>query len=453
MTTPKRGRPCQNPSKWLTEEATQVKWVWDYMEKIGIGWDRPFADINREIVLEQLDDLVKTKSGDTAFQTMKAAWRDACFKRTHHRLSLAIPLTTFNKLKRMAGKTAHNEAVEKLIERGFDFEEEERKHRRQALEKEKAQLQTTWPKNPPAIEVLKLQRENAALKKELDRKDEEIRCLVDASRLLRLEAAPPDISSSPPTIGTVPLPTPQQPDEAAEPAPLAVDTASVHQPTEPAQAPSSALNSAAENDAAPTIELPVEPQELAPVMPGRLSDEGIYARLKDLAPKAQWFWSMPVMEAMAKFFDKAPGIEPAIFIKEMLAQGFEGTRHQQGNSHTPLHVSAVVRPVSGEVASFPLEGDPLTLFQEAPWTQRQRQLAHRLIPAFPRNDSSFSFHKRSLSKKMGFADENEAIAQLIIATCNNAFKIWRLNPKVEISRFSISDYVSPIQLQKRGLKS
>ncbi len=159
-------------STWLKNDQEQLDWAKDYFFKLRVDFLADELSRGHHYVVEALERYAATATGLLFINTMRNTWAKGRSNRRRGKGSKSYSLTDtattrLAELARLKGKPK-NAIIESLIEKGFGFEEEERKFRRDALVQERKAWKERKPyKLAPTFAEMTANQRIAALEREV----------------------------------------------------------------------------------------------------------------------------------------------------------------------------------------------------------------------------------------------------------------------------------------------
>lgn len=160
-------------SDWLRNNDEQLAWATAYLRKRrhdGLAGNIQQGHTKGVAAIEAYR--ARSSEGEELIRAMKDAWRKLENNKKGNRRSFSytLPKDVDDKLEKLAlqGDDCKSRTLQKLVERGFDFENEERKIRRAALAEERE----AWKKRTPVLSLTVKERLSSEklrlLKKEIE---------------------------------------------------------------------------------------------------------------------------------------------------------------------------------------------------------------------------------------------------------------------------------------------
>lgn len=140
-------RPSKKIEDWFRyEDDEQRLWAIAYLTKKKALPSLMYLNDGSAKAIEFFQKMEEQEQGKALLKGMRLAWNQHKHKAAKGRktFSYSLDISTDRKLQKLAGRRSKSATLEALVIRGFDFENNERTHRRTELEKERKQLAKTY---------------------------------------------------------------------------------------------------------------------------------------------------------------------------------------------------------------------------------------------------------------------------------------------------------------------
>lgn len=146
------GRPPKQPDDWLEDNEQMLSWLEDQLRKKSALPHKPMTEPRKEYLLRALKNYLGRPDTDAReFGRLKRAWRGykSGKKRKYATTTLRMPLSTRDKLKRIAGDSSLSEVMNELIE---DVDQVRKKVRQDLEDQYQRRIQRKFPSPPQQVQ-------------------------------------------------------------------------------------------------------------------------------------------------------------------------------------------------------------------------------------------------------------------------------------------------------------
>lgn len=161
---------------WLKNDEAQRAWAIHYLSVRGWGGVATNLKFDYESGVAALEGFGRTLEGEPVIRTMRGTWRKTVNNKKGKRptFSYTLPRDSDRELDRLARllKQSKSVTLEQLITRGFNFEQEERKTRKAALDEERKAWKLRKPLPIPTLLERRLSQKVTALERETAKRQE-----------------------------------------------------------------------------------------------------------------------------------------------------------------------------------------------------------------------------------------------------------------------------------------